>query len=135
MKPTDLYQGSTGEKRSRDLFIFVRVAIVIAFVVVICAFSGCASIHTDHDGTVWNDLSKCAPHATSCYINDTAYCSEFDVPACAHEREHKLGMRHTAWDFHGREACAVITDAGQTAWKVGQRICRSERGFYVSAPT
>lgn len=37
MKPTDLYQGSTGEKRSRDLFIFVRVAIVMAMLMVLCA--------------------------------------------------------------------------------------------------
>ena len=37
MKPRDLYQGSTGEKRSRDLFVFVRVAVVFAMLMVLCA--------------------------------------------------------------------------------------------------
>lgn len=37
MKPTDLYQGSTGEKRSRDLMIFCRVAVWMGMVVFICA--------------------------------------------------------------------------------------------------
>ena len=33
----DLYQGSTGEKRSRDLFVFVRVAIAFAMLAFLCA--------------------------------------------------------------------------------------------------
>ena len=42
MKP-DLYQGSTGEKRSRDLFVFVRVAIAFVMLAFLCAaLWGCA---------------------------------------------------------------------------------------------
>ena len=37
MKPHDLYQGSCGTKRSRDLMIFCRVAVWFAMAAALCA--------------------------------------------------------------------------------------------------
>ncbi len=52
-----------------------------------------------------------------------------------HELEHADGMRHGAWASQGGNwpwMCARVTIAGDTHWRVGETICRTPRGEYIS---
>ncbi len=52
-----------------------------------------------------------------------------------HELEHAHGMRHGQWASQGGNwpwMCARVTVSGQTHWRVGETICRTPRGEYVS---
>ena len=119
-------------RRSLARWDFSRFVLLACLCLVVCAFWGCAiPIRIDPDGTVWNDLSRCSPGSTGCYVNGTMYCSDFDPAACDHEREHKRGMRHTEpWQRRGDFVCVTVTQQGATSWVQGSLICRNSAGEF-----
>ncbi len=72
---------------------------------------------------------------TGCY-DKAAQAIYYPVPEDReHELQHADGMTHGPWSKMGGDwpwMCARVTVSGQTHWRVGETICRTPRGEYVS---
>jgi len=81
-----------------------------------------------------DDLKPCNSGASACSVLTSGqgynvYYSTMDQSVLGHEEEHVCGMRHKEpWVSVGGKACTVVTEAGNTAWKKGDVMCRVDSG-------
>ena len=98
---------------------------------------GCATPAPSVTQTKWgsvlehpDDVSGCNFVGSSgCYIFITGHeIWYFGMRARTHEMAHVAGMRHGTWQFYRDWNCAIITEAGDTAYRKGDRICIAANG-------
>lgn len=91
---------------------------------------------TIHNGIAVAEYNEPCPGGTEGCYDEIRHALYYPVPEdLVHEREHADGMRHGPWAKMGGDwpwMCASITASGDTHWRVGEYICRTPRGEYVS---
>ncbi len=122
MRFTDLHRN--------DQFALLAFAVFICFV----AFFGHTKSAQAKEPTEYPQ--PCPGGTEGCYdpIKHAIYYPRIEDRE--HELEHAHGMRHGTWASQGGAwpwMCARVTIQGDTHWRVGETICRTPRGEYVSS--
>ncbi len=99
-----------------------------------CAFFGYAKSARAAEPTEY--AQSCPGGTEGCYdpVRHAIYYPRIEDRE--HELDHAVGMRHGPWARQGGNwpwMCARVTVSGPTHWRVGETICRTPRGEYVSA--
>lgn len=139
MNREQAFRDGLGQGRRTSVWLpqFRHCLLLLALVVMVCAFPGCAEIKVyQRDGiTVHeNDLSACAKYASGCTTPDgkNVYYSEFDAAAFEHEfifHAKNHGRHIEPWNSYNGIPYTIVTDAGSNAdWKVGDCMFRPDRG-------
>jgi hypothetical protein len=125
--------------------------------IVLASLAACAGPGVPYERTVCgkqvvyhpDNLTPCAHGASACTVQAgpayDVYYSSIDPGIVDHENEHVCGMKHKEpWVpggtitciSHGEvatciQSCTIVTEAGNTGWKVGDIMCRIGTGAPV----